>query len=201
MKLGKQHWNGVRQSADLEIRMLDYMGMLNITDLTRLRPLPNDIFLFEIQQLSDENRSRHDQFKADIQHFLQLNASLPDMIHFRPGMEWHDALQKTKDEKKIDICDDQFIPTRIILMQMSRLSSEWIRHAFLDIPGVYSSSRAYIEHTLATEWMVDPCGDKADYVSEAELGQIIMETTGRPFHDLNTLALARLQLNRRAMKD
>ncbi|GKY98030.1 hypothetical protein MPSEU_000761100 [Mayamaea pseudoterrestris] len=188
MKLGKQYANGVRETLALERNMLDWMGASNKTDLSVVTPLPNQLFMFEIQQLSEKNLTRHMQFKSDIQHYLNLTHPLTDTVHFKPGMEWHETLQQRKDALKIDICQDQYLPARLILMQMSRMTSEWIRNVFLELPGVFVSSKDHVRSILATEWMVDPCGDKVDSVSEAELDRIMVETTGQP---LEGLALTR----------
>jgi hypothetical protein len=192
MRLGK-HGHGGRPPSSLELQMLDWMGFAhNSTDSQRANPVPNDIFLFELSQLSDTNKTRHTQFKADIQSYLELSQPLPEMVHYTPGKEWHNALQAKRDAKKIDICNDQYIPLRCNLMRLSRLSSEWIRQEFLDIPSVHVSSRQYLQDILANDWMMDPCGDKSDRTSQDEIDRILLATTGRTEQGLNvTFASAR----------
>lgn len=194
LKLHKHHWERSNAMIQLENQLLELMGIENLIKVRRHEPMPNDIFFFEIQQLSDENITRHDQFKNDVQEFLRLTEPLPDMLHYRPGKEWNDdELQRRKDAKKIDICQDQFIPTRRVLMLMSRLSSEWIRTVFLESPGVFVSSKEYIRHILATEWMEDPCkGPATDKVTEQELDRILRNTTGKSIDDIDPLARLRI---------
>lgn len=180
MKLGKSRSAGgvPRAPTALEYEMMAWMGVRNRTN-PFVSPLPNEIFLFELQQLSDQNEARHERFKADIQDYLSLSQPLPDMIHFTPGRVWHDELQKEKDAKKIDICQDQFLPLRRALMKMSRMSSRWIRDEFLGLPSVHVSSDDYVRQILETEWMVDPCGSKSDDVTDEELAAILLNTTGK----------------------
>jgi hypothetical protein len=176
MKLGKQNWNGTRSMTQLEQSMID-IGGPHAVDTSRTVPLPNEIFLFELSQLSDESIPRIKQFKSDIQAFLGLKEPLPDLVHFTPGKKWRSKdLQLQKDAKKIDICEDQFLPVRQKLLQFSQLSSQWLRQEWMHVPSVHTSSQDYLEHLLATEWMVDPCGEKSELVSDEEIARIIRET-------------------------
>jgi hypothetical protein len=51
---------------------------------------------------------------------------------------------------------DEYIPVRNELMRLGSLNSQWIRDVFLNLPGVYSSSREYLDELLES-WMYDPC--------------------------------------------
>lgn len=118
--------------------------------------MPNPVFLFDVDQLSDANETRSRQFRDDVQRFLGLDSELPPMVRTKPGKVWGPVVQAKKDRHRINICDDEFIPVRANLLKMSRLNADWIRNEFLDYPGVHSSSRAFLEQIL-DGWMVDPC--------------------------------------------
>lgn len=138
--------------------------------------MPNDVFLFDLEQLGDKNETRKQIMRHDIQAYLGVEAELPEVLHFTPGKKLTPDLQAAKDRKKIDICEDQYMPVRRELMQLSRLASRWIRETFLDIPGVYVSSRDHFEAILL-DWMKDPCGDKSDLISQEESEAIRQQTT------------------------
>lgn len=120
-------------------------------------PVLNPIFLFELNQLSDKNTTRADQFRIDVQQFLNLKSPLPDMVHSKPGKPTQNqTLQDEKDRRKINICDDQYQSLRDELMMHARDTSLWIRTVFLNSPTVYYSSREYLDEIFVS-WMIDPC--------------------------------------------
>lgn len=177
LQLGKHHYNGVREFTDLENEISD-LYQKDRVEPENITYLPNDIFLFELNQLGDKNTDRKDQLRHDIQTYLGLKLPLPEVIHFTPGREWNETFQAAKDRHKIRICDDEFIPVRRRLVEQGRLASEWIRSTFLDLPGVYYSSREYLEVLLET-WMEDPCGPASMEASEERLEYIMMATNPR----------------------
>ena len=120
--------------------------------------VPNPVFLFDLAQLADNDMSRREAFRRDVQQFLQLEMALPELIHYKPGRTWHYTIQQEKDAHKINICDDEYaVPLRKELMRLSRQTAEWIRTEFLGRPGVHVSSMEYFRDTIMQDWMVDPC--------------------------------------------
>lgn len=126
--------------------------------------IPNPVFLFEINQLSDDDESRLQRFREDVASFLELKTPLPPMLHRKPGRMWEPtALQGAKNDLKINICDSEHVPVRTELMRISRTSSLWLQRYFLDLrtmnaTGIYVSSRDHLMDLLQG-WMHDPCGD------------------------------------------
>jgi hypothetical protein len=134
-----------------------------------IKPVPNEMFVYEVNQLGDNEESRRNQLRRDIESFLGLSRELPEAsVHRTPGKVWEEAIQADKDRRKISICDDSWLPLRAELMLQARTSSLWIRHVFLDSPGVHVSSREYFEELLK-RWMVDPCNNKTDGINPPSL--------------------------------
>lgn len=177
MTLGKTNWNGTRPFTELEEQIATWHKREEF-EPEDAPYMPNDIFLFDLTQLADQNATRKATFRRDVQNFLGLHAELPEVLHVTPGKEWTPELQAAKDKKKIDICEDQYIPVRRELMRLSRMASQWIRETFLDLPGVYVSSREHFE-AIMLDWARDPCGDKSDLISEEESEAIRQETTAQ----------------------
>lgn len=175
IRLGKQHFNGPRPTTKLEELIIEGHRDRNPYDPLKVPYVPNDVFLFDVEQLGDKNETRKALFRKDVKHFLDLKAELPDIIHVSPGRRVDEELQAKKDARKIDICRDEYIPLRRELMRISRQSSEWIRTSFLDSYGVFYSDRAFLEEILLS-WNLDPCGDKSDQVTEEEVERILDET-------------------------
>jgi hypothetical protein len=162
----------------LESRMYAAARVVKTKIANIQEPVPNPVFLFEMNQLSDENEVRNSQFGQDIQEFLELDSPLPPMIHnIKPGKSWESELQSVKDSMKIDICDDEHTSLRMELMRMARLSSVWIRKYLLDpetmaSSGVHVSSPDYF-NALLEDWMIDPCGEEAT----RNAGRLILEAS------------------------
>jgi hypothetical protein len=120
-------------------------------------PLPNPVFLFEINQLGDANATTRDRFRRDLADFMGIS---PDgyhqaQINSAPGMTWDNGTQARLDARKIRICDGRHDAVRAELMRSARASSVWIRETFLLSPGVYASRDSLDEHL--ERWMHDPC--------------------------------------------
>jgi len=127
----------------------------------QVTPMPNPIFLFEMNQLHEQNVTRKQIFQKDVSDFLDLDdnhlLSL-DMPHSKPGKTWKDPrVQAAKDATKIDICDDEHAELRSVLLRSSRATAVWIRHVLLPTGRVRVSSPEYLDHLLEA-WMHDPCG-------------------------------------------
>lgn len=165
LRLGKQNVPTPRITTDLEKKILRYHGKRRYARIsynaTRMKPLPNEVFLYDVAQLEDENATRLEKFKRDLQLFLGLSQPLPAEVHHRrPGRKVNDtALQAKKDAQKIDdICRDKYKDLRRELMEIARLNGEWIRDVFVHLPGIHVSSPSYFRQ-LMTDWInTDPCG-------------------------------------------
>lgn len=108
--------------------------------------IENPIFLYDIAQLYDNNTTRTNRFKKDLQIFLGLDTALPAMDgeHTRP-----------KDER-LDICEPRYTKLRAELLDIGYAASTWIRNYFLQSRDVYVSDRPHLESVLQ-EWKLDPC--------------------------------------------
>lgn len=177
IRLGKQHWNGTREATELE-RLITQPGHGRSVsyDPSSVRYLPNEVFLFDLAQLGDDDEVRRKSFRSSIQDYLGLKVDLPDAARVVPGIKWSEAIQKVKDSLKIDICERQYVPVRKELMFHSRNTAEWIRTTFLDLPGVHVANRRYFEEIMES-YLRDPCGSESDEVSEAEVDAIKKEST------------------------
>jgi hypothetical protein len=183
---------GLYDLSPLEYRMYDTSKVRkHFPDIQEA--VPNPVFLFEMNQLSDDNTTRKELFGEDVAKFLELDTPLPEMVHHKPGMSWahKPGLQTLKDSMKIDICDDEHLPARKELMRISRGSSVWIREYFLSPAvlndpnaGVYVSSPEYLQ-TLLEDWMVDPCGDDAAAKAGSHILEVLPEdrTNRKQLHE------------------
>lgn len=121
--------------------------------------LPNPLFLFATEQLSDTNTTRLDIFRQDVQHFVGFDEEMPPIPHTKPGIERSDDIQEKLNQYKIDICDSQYKQVREALMDIARPASIWIRNYFIESDSVVVSSKEHFREILET-WMVDPCQEK-----------------------------------------
>jgi len=161
---GKRIIRKVRKFTNLEKKISRYYGEpyeLDIRD-DILDMTSNEVFLFDVDQLSDTDPLRRELFRQDLQNFLQLSEPLPpNPVPIKPGKFHHNiTVQADKNQRKIDICDDEYVPLRRELMELASMSSEWIREQFLGRPGVYVSSPEYLRRILEERWLVDPCDDE-----------------------------------------
>ena len=145
-------------------------------DVGAMTPIPNEVFLFDMEQLTEATAATDDdenldpesdsspaaRFRRDLQAFLGLSVPLPALPHHKPGRNITDArLQAARDAAKIDdICRDEYRPVRTELMRLARLNSAWIRGVFAKLPTVTVSHPEHFDELLA-RWMVDPCDETA----------------------------------------
>ena len=143
--------------------------------------MPNPIFLYDSEQLTDTNRTRTRQFRDDLlrllrllpnsksgarlshEHQLQneqlLDSLLPDIIpRTKPDFSHFSRReQRKKDRFKVKICQDRYTPIRHELVKNAQEASLWIRTSgFLSSPDVTVSSPDYF-NSLLENWMDDPC--------------------------------------------
>jgi len=155
LRLGKQNMNGPRPISSLEDKILKRHRKAWFNS-SEIQPLPNEIFIFDVAQLSEKNVTRSRQFRRAIQNFLGLKAELPDMVHHVPGKEWNETVQAKKDKLKINICDDEYLPLREALLEQGAVNADWLRHEFVHFPGVHISSYEQFNEILLG-WKKDPC--------------------------------------------
>ena len=122
----------------------------------KARVTRNLIFVVEMSQLQDDNPLRKQQLKDDLRDYLGLDSDLPDNPVVVPGKKWPADVQAAKDKRKMDICEDQYIPLRQELMRVSRITAAWILESFVQSDDVFTSSPAFFEESIR-KWMDDPC--------------------------------------------
>lgn len=119
----------------------------------QLPRMNNPVFLYEINQLHDENATRAEHFLRNLEQFIGLKQEL-EPIHVSSS-----STGQPKKEKKIDICNVKYRFIRAELMKNAVEASKWIREYFLQSPDVVVSSPEYFD-TLLKTWLVDPCALK-----------------------------------------
>lgn len=122
----------------------------------KARVTRNLIFVVEMSQLQDDNLTRKQQLKDDLRDYLGLGSDLPDNPVVVPGKKWPANVQAAKDQRKMDICEDQYIPLREELMRVSRITAAWILESFVHSEDVFTSSPEFFEESIR-KWMDDPC--------------------------------------------
>jgi hypothetical protein len=171
LKLGKQNYPYARPATDLETTIVARYSAMNRTfDTTTAEYMPNPVFLFELDQLSDSNTTRSELFRNDFTRFMDLKERLPTLPHYKPGRKRPEHEQINRDSMKIQICDDEYKPVREELMVLSKSNSLWIREVFLKSHTVYVSSRDHFESILEG-WMKDPCDDDVVAMDESNTDQ------------------------------
>jgi hypothetical protein len=116
------------------------------------------VFLYDVAQLQDSNRTRARQFRQGLGSFLDLQTPLNrPMIHVKPGQTLVSSERaKELNALKIDICEDQYASLRQVLSKQASQSATWIRNVFLMNPNVKVASRDYFAQLLDA-WHSDPC--------------------------------------------
>lgn len=110
--------------------------------------LPNPVFLYDISQPFNENRTIGMKYAEDLSNYIGLKRPLRTEKY---SPEVHDHHNRT-----IDICDEGFIELRQKLVIVGKVSSKWLQHYFMDLPDVTVSSPDNFKEILKT-WSVDPC--------------------------------------------
>jgi hypothetical protein len=117
-----------------------------------LGPMRNQVFLYEISQLGDEDDARADKYRRDLGSFLGLEHEISPIVRDEESLNYHYDL---------DICEDRYRPLRRALMDIAKPASEWIRTYFMQSPEVVVSSPEFFNELLL-EWMEDPCDKESD---------------------------------------
>jgi hypothetical protein len=179
LRLGKHNQNGPHKTTKIEEQILSkYPGRW--FNASTVESVPNEIFLYDLTQLSDNDETRKEAFRRDVQSFLGLSVELPQTIeHYKPPKRhWNATVQAEKDERKIDICDDEYIALRRDLLNTAKLNSQWIRNTFMKLDSVKLSSPAYLNEVIEG-WMSDPCGNQIDRVDSGVIPDKGKGETGR----------------------
>lgn len=127
------------------------------------------VFLYDVSQLSDPDPVREAQLLVDLQGFLGLTEPISPMIWFKPGKKHDNKLLQEVNSKKIDICEDQYINLRSLLMEQSRDASTWITKFFINAPDVVVSSKDHFANVLMESWLHDPCLERKKKHSTAAI--------------------------------
>jgi hypothetical protein len=143
---------------------LNLLGKTNQTaeEMKLLKPLPsvvptlapmhNQVFLYELSQLGDDDETRAYNYRRDLGSFLGLKHAISPIAHNHESLNYHYDL---------DICEDRYRPLRQALMDIAKPASEWIRTYFLQSPEVVVSSPEFF-NDLLLKWMEDPCDKESD---------------------------------------
>lgn len=164
---GRGMFNTCTDRAWFHIK-LSILGKTKMNTTDELEPLkrrgkwtdtsyvPNPIFLYEVDQLSDKNASRAELFRRNFHRYLGLNKTLAQVHHVKPGHAVDNETQYKINQKKIDICDNTYLPLRKHLLEIATKASYWIRTYFLEVDEIHVSSREHFEEIILG-WSRDPC--------------------------------------------
>jgi hypothetical protein len=117
-----------------------------------LARLQNQVFLYDVSQIHDEDEARSYKYRRDLGNFLGLKHELPPIGHNHTSRNY---------KYDLDICEDRYRPLRRALMDIAKPASEWIRTYFMQSPEVFVSSPEYFNELLL-EWLEDPCDKNSD---------------------------------------
>lgn len=139
-----------------------------------VQALPNEVFVYEVGQLRDDNKPRYTRFRQQLCDFLGLKEPLKE------------TPVPPKKAGSFDICQPEFLPLRKELLTLSQLSAKWIRTRFLSLPSVHSANRDHLDQLLQA-WHKDPCPQSADLVSATEINRILSETLNKSSVDFDAM--------------
>jgi hypothetical protein len=117
---------------------------------------PNKVLLFEMSQLSSTDQAKMDRLRSSVKDFVGLQQDMPPVPHRIPGMKFDNVTQAIKDQRKIRICDEEYIVTRKHLVELSVQTYHWLWESFLQSPDVVVSDRKDFEEAMKP-WLSDPC--------------------------------------------
>lgn len=159
------HWKGVSTLGPrFEIALMQLgKATLNATHLALLRSfgrrkiIPNSfkIFIYDIDQLSDNSAERSQRFKSDLQDFLNLKHPIGNI----PRSNINHFTRENRHPETIDICEAQYDELRLQLIQNGQKTNEWIRSNFIDHDDVFVGGKGYFLQ-LIDQWGEDPCSKK-----------------------------------------
>lgn len=118
----------------------------------RLLAIPNKIFVFTVEQLSDDNRTRSDLFLSDLSSFMNLEtrATSDMMTHSNAH------IASGENDSIINICDHDHIKVREVLLRNAKPTMEWILNRLTKASDVTLGGKDYFLSIVQT-WATDPC--------------------------------------------
>lgn len=127
------------------------------------RPIPNKVFFYETQQLTDKNETRNAKFRRDLADFLGLDESFPLPPKVKPESQLPQTRLELRARWKIqDFCREEYASVREVLLQHSRDVADWIQDFFLKSDIVVSSPDHL--YSLFDYYRTDPlnCANRSD---------------------------------------
>eukprot|EP00550_Attheya_septentrionalis_P011736 CAMPEP_0198301492 /NCGR_PEP_ID=MMETSP1449-20131203/51829_1 /TAXON_ID=420275 /ORGANISM="Attheya septentrionalis, Strain CCMP2084" /LENGTH=288 /DNA_ID=CAMNT_0044003589 /DNA_START=268 /DNA_END=1131 /DNA_ORIENTATION=+ len=126
-------WRGVYTGYKFEDKLMQLGKVhLDVDDMTELAkknmslsPTPLKVFLYDVSQLQDPDKSRNSDFRSDLQQFLGIEKKIEPF-----GMRNVVANQGNFSEM-VDICEDKYKDLRVRLCKQGEKSFHWIRDKFL----------------------------------------------------------------------
>jgi hypothetical protein len=154
-------WRGVfTESARYEEALMQ-MGKVKLNDYeeTFLRehddlnlvPTSLQVFLYEVDQLADENEDRKKKMQTDMQQVLGLKKPIGNFGHRNVNAK------KGTFDNSINICDEKFRELRNILVRRGEKTSIWIRDKFIESSEVFVGGDRDYFLELISGWGKDPC--------------------------------------------
>jgi hypothetical protein len=153
-KLGKTVANVTTQPTALERQI--HARWHPHTAISKPIARPNPVFLFEMSQLASKEEAKRKRLRGSVRNFLGLEEEMPPMPHKIPSKKFDNATQRIKNERKIRICDDEYLAVRQHLMELSKQTYHWFYESFLQSPGVAVSDRQDFLEAMEF-WLHDPC--------------------------------------------
>jgi len=138
-----------------------YMKQLAKTDLSAeelmemgqhfLELVPNKykIFLYHLEQIVDNNKTRSEKLRSDFQHYAKLKNPITSWPINKVGHE--------KAAESIDICDPEFYEIRQELIEHGVRASDWILNKFLKSHDVVVGGQRDHFIKLLESWEKDIC--------------------------------------------
>ena len=151
----------LKQLAKTSLTDKEMKEMLNHETMwkKRLSPIPNKVFIYTIDQMSDHNETRKMKWQKDLHTYLQLKAP------FDWSMSEEERSSKKKENvpfnETINICDEKYSTIRSELTRHGREASKWIIEKFISSPDVVVSDALFFKSALR-EWANDPCAKESD---------------------------------------
>lgn len=152
-------WRGVFTDYKFEDQLMQlgkvYLDTDDMRELAEqdmyLSPTRLKVFLYDVSQLKDPDKSRNSDFRSDLQQFLGLEKKIEPF-----GMR-NVVANKGNVSEMVDICEERYKEVRARLCKQGEKSYHWIRDKFLTSKDVViGGSRDYFLESLS-KWSKDPC--------------------------------------------
>ena len=112
-------------------------------------PLPNKVFLYDVEQLADLNETRSYLFRNDLRNYIGSKTEFSPMIKIS-------TQGRKRNVTKINICDKEHKDVRSELVDIGAKASRWISDYFIKSPDVIISSPEFFLASIKS-WGTDPC--------------------------------------------